>query len=302
MKPSFILTALFIGSVPSLFAGQPVKEVVATTASGGTISQEFEANYGVSAAARSNVSPTRNANVSEQSAHVEYVLSYAVPERPIIRLGAAYDRFDFDLKGRGFIPSALQSANLVVGIDFKIHDILLRIEAEPGFFGDDRGFNSSDFNVPVVLGGSYIVSKDFQWVAGLYFNPNAYRPVTGGAGFRWQMSDRWVLNAVPPNPRLEYRATDDLTLYAGGQIIVSTFRVNKNFGSSTPGRNYRNALVDYTEIRAGTGASWKLGRKGALDLEVGYMPYRDFDFHKVGDNYQTKSGAIYGQAGIKLNF
>ncbi len=302
MKPSFILTSLFIGSAASLFAGQPVKETVTTTASGATISQEFEANYGASAAARSNVSPTRNANVSEQSAHVEYVLSYAVPERPIIRIGAAYDRFDFDLKGRGFIPSALQSANLVVGLDLKIHEVLLRIEAQPGFYGDDRGFNGSDFNVPVVLGASYVVSKDFQWVAGLYFNPNYYNYVTGGVGFRWQINDRWVLNAVPPNPRLEYKATDDLTLYAGGQIIVSSFRVNENFGSSTPGRNYRNALVDYTEIRTGAGASLKLGRKGALDLEVGYMPYRDFDFHKVGDNYQTKSGAIYGQAGIKLSF
>ena len=52
-------------------------------------------------------------------------------------------------------------------------------------------------------------------------------------------------------PRIEFKATDDLTLYAGGQIIASTFRVNRNFANGTGGRNYRNALVDYTEIRAG---------------------------------------------------
>ena len=72
-------------------------------------------------------------------------------------------------------------------------------------------------------------------------------------------------------------------------------------GGVPRGRNSGNALVDYTEVRAGSGASWKLP-KGTLDLEVGYMAYRDFDYHKVGDNYQTKSGAIYGQVGWKLSF
>ena len=302
MKPTFILTSLFLGTAASLSAGQPSKTVVTTTASSAAISQEFEASYNASAGARSNVSPFRNADVSEQNTHLQYVLSYALPDRPILRFGVGYDRYDFGFAGPGLIPGALQSLNLVAGLDLKISDILLRIEAQPGFYGDDRGFNKGDFNVPVVLGASYLVSKDFQWVAGLYFNPNASNPVTGGAGFRWKMSDRWVLNAVPPNPRLEFKATDDVTLYAGGQIIVSTFRVNENFTGGRVGRNYRNALVDYTEVRAGTGASWKFSPKGVLDLEVGYMAYRDFDFHKIGDNFQTKSGAIYGQAGFKLSF
>ena len=285
----------------SLSAGEIVRapEVVSHA---GAISHEVEVGYNASAGARSNVSPRRDASVSEQNTHFQYVLSYAVPEEPIIRFGVGYDRYDFGFAGPGLIPGALQSLNLVAGLDLKISDVLIRIEAQPGFYGDDRGFNAGDFNIPVVLGASYLVSKDFQWIAGLYFNPNASKPVMGGVGFRWKMADRWVLNAVPPNPRLEFKATDDLTLYAGGQIITSTFRVNENFGSGSRARNYRNALVDYTEVRAGTGASWKFGSKGTLDLEVGYMAYRDFDYHKVGDNFQNKSGAIYGQAGFRLNF
>ena len=73
-------------------------------------------------------------------------------------------------------------------------------------------------------------------------------------------------------------------------------------GGGTRGPNYCNSRADYTDVGAGAGASWKLGSKGTLDLEVGYKAYRDFDYHKVGDNYQTKYGAIYGQAGFKLNF
>ncbi len=302
MKPSFVLTSLFLGAVASSPAGQVVQEPTPSSTSSGTFSQEVEASYNASAGARSNVSPSRNADVSEQNTHFQYVLSYASPDRAVIRFGMGYDRYDFGFAGPGLIPGALQSLNLVAGLDLKIRDILIRIEAQPGFFGDDRGFNSSDFNIPVLLGASYLVSKDFQWIAGLYYNPNASNPVLGGIGFRWKMADRWTLNFVPPNPRIEFKATDDLTLYAGGQILSSTFRVNKNFGGAPGARNYNNALVDYTEVRAGAGASWKLGGKGSLDVEAGYMAYRDFDYHKVGDNFQTKSGSVYGQVGVKLGF
>ncbi len=299
MKPSFILTSLLFGTAASSSAGQVIQEV--QTRGSAEISHEFEASYNASAGARSNVSPVRDANISEQNTHVQYVFGYALPGKPVFRLGVGYDRYDFGFAGPGFIPGALQSVNLVAGIDLRLSDFLIRIEAQPGFYGDDRGFNAGDFNVPVILGASYLVSKDFQWIAGLYYNPNASNPVMGGIGFRWKMADRWTLNFVPPNPRIEFKATDDLTLYAGGQILSSTFRVNKNFGG-TPTRNYSNALVDYTEVRAGAGASWKLSPKGALDMELGYMAYRNFDYHKVGDNFQTKSGSFYGQMGLKLSF
>lgn len=295
-----VASSLCLGMVAPLSAGEIVRPPEVRPV--GEISHDVEASYGASGGARSNVSPARNADVSGQSTRLQYVLSYAVPDRPIIRLGVGYDRYDFGFAGPGFIPGALQSLNLVAGLDLKIADVLIRIEAQPGFFSDDQGFRSGDFNVPIILGASYLVSKDFQWIAGVYVNPNASNPIMGGVGFRWKMADRWVLNVVPPNPRIEFKATDDVTLYAGGQIIASTFRVNQNFANGGGGRNYRNALVDYTEVRAGAGASVKLGAKGTLDLELGYMAYRDFDYHKVGDNFQNKSGAIYGQAGFKLSF
>ncbi len=305
MKSSLILTSLLLGTVASSHAGQVIREpqtTTTTTRGNAEITHEFEASYNASASARSNVSPVRDANISEQNTHVQYVFGYAVPERPVLRLGVGYDRYDFGFAGPGLIPGALQSVNLVAGVDLRLGDFLIRIEAQPGLYGDDRGFTSADFNVPVIIGASYLVSKDFQWILGVFYNPNASRPVLGGIGFRWKMADRWTLNFVPPNPRLEFKATDDVTLYAGGQLVGTTFRTNKDFGNSIGRRDYNNAVVDYTEIRAGAGATWKVSPKGALDVELGYMAYRDFDYHKVGDNFQTKSGSFYGQMGLKLNF
>ena len=146
MKPSFVLTSLFLGTVASLPAGQVVQEV--TPSRSGAFSHEVEASYNASAGARSNVSPFRDADVSEQNTHFQYVLSYATPNRPIIRFGMGYDRYDFGFAGPGFIPGALQSLNLVAGLDLKISDVLIRIEAQPGFYGDNRRFNARDFNVP----------------------------------------------------------------------------------------------------------------------------------------------------------
>ena len=286
MKTAQLLTATLAAFTASLSAAE--------------ISHEAEASYNASAGAPMNLGRRSNSDVSEQNTRFQYVFSYAVPDVPIIRFGLGYDRYDFAFSGPGFIPNVLHSLNLITGIDLKIGDVLMRIEAQPGFYGSGDGFDSGDFNIPVILGASYLVSKDFQWIAGLSFNPNSDFPVMGGLGFRWKMAERWVLNVVPPNPRVEYKATDDLTLYAGGQILSSTFRVNDISGNRR-GSRYDNALVDYTEIRTGAGASWKVG-KGTFDVELGYLAYRDFNYYKVGDNFESKGGSIYGQAGIKLSF
>jgi hypothetical protein len=111
-----------------------------------------------------------------------------------------------------------------------------------------------------------------------------------------------VLNAVPPDPRLEFKATDGVTLFAGGHILGSTFRVDEKFGSSRGKPKFDRAVVDLTEIRAGAGLEWKLSHLATLDMELGCMAYRDFDFHRAGDNFETKSGSLYGQVGVNWRF
>src|SRR5262245_51137928 len=130
---------------------------LAATSLAADLSHEIEASYNTSTGARTDVNGRRNADVSEQNTHFKYVFSYAVPDRPIVRLGVGYDRFDFGFTGPGFIPSALQSANVVAGVDLKLWEILIRIETQPGFYGDDQSMDSSTFNIPILLGASYLV-------------------------------------------------------------------------------------------------------------------------------------------------
>jgi hypothetical protein len=274
----------------------------ASTLSAGEFSQDIDASYNASAGANTNLGNSRNGDISEQNTHFQYVLSYAVPARPVVRVGLGYDRFDFGVPGGAPVPNSLQSLNLAAGVDLQISDLLIRLEAQPGLYGDLRDISTRDFNVPVLVGLSWLVSKDLQWIAGISINANRKYPVLGGIGVRWKISDRWLLNFVPPNPRLEFKATDDLTLFAGGHIIATTFRVNGDFGSSIGNPRFNNAVVDLTEVRTGAGVAWKISPLAILDMELGCMAYRDFNYSRIGENFETKSGSLYGQIGLLLRF
>ena len=275
---------------------------IAAWAHAGEFSHEAEAGYNVSGSARSNLGNSRSGGVSEQNTHFQYVLTYSSPGQIVLRGGLGYDRFDFGVPNGALMPDTLQSANLIAGIDFQISDLLVRLELQPGFYGDFRRTSTRDFNMPVVLGISWLVNKDLQWIAGLSFDANRAQPVLGALGLRWSFAPRWVLNAVPPSPRLEFKATENLTLFGGGHIVSSTFRMNDRFGTSRGDPRLNRAIVDYTEVRIGGGFAWKLSPSATLEMELGYMAFRDFDFHRADENFDTKSGAVYGQAGLSLRF
>ena len=64
--------------------------------------------------------------------------------------------------------------------------------------------DGDSFNIPFVLGGTYIYSPEVQLVFGVGVNLQGRFPVLPGGGVRWKFSPNWVLNAVLPTPRLEY--------------------------------------------------------------------------------------------------
>ena len=66
----------------------------------------------------------------------------------ILRLGAEYEVYDFDIPAGAQVPDRLQSAALIIGLDTKLSDsLLVRFEAKPGYYSADdfegRGFQRS---------------------------------------------------------------------------------------------------------------------------------------------------------------
>jgi hypothetical protein len=214
----------------------------------------------------------------------------------VLRLGAEWERFSFGLPQNAALPNTLQSFSAIFGLDMQFSDsILVRVETQPGLYNSGLGHLFwDDFNMPFVIGGTYIFSPDLQLVLGVSVDVERKYPVVPAAGVRWKIGPQWLLDAVLPKPRLVYEVTRDVSLYAGATVRAATFRVDDEFGVSHGIPRLNHAVITYSEIRTGAGFNWKISPMITLTGEVGYQPYREFDFYRAEVRYHHDGGAPYG--------
>jgi hypothetical protein len=217
----------------------------------------------------------------------------------MLRFGAEWERFSFGVPDSAPLADTLQSVNLVIGLDTQLSDsILIRVEAQPGIYNSGLDDLSDDFNAPFVAGGTYIFSPNLQLVLGVSVDIERKYPVIPAAGIRWKMAPQWVLNAVLPTPRLEFEMNNGLTLYAGGNLKQNNSRVDDHFGDNTGIPRLNHAVLTYSEVRTGAGFDWKISPVVTLTGEVGYQPYREFDFYRAHVRYHQDGGAPYGMISL----
>ena len=214
----------------------------------------------------------------------------------VLRLGAEWERFSFGLPQNAALPNTLQSFSAIFGLDMQFSDsILVRVETQPGLYNSGLGHLFwDDFNMPFVIGGTYIFSPDLQLVLGVSVDVERTYPVVPAVGVRWKIGPQWLLDAVLPKPRLLYEVTRDVSLYAGATVRAATFRVDDEFGVSHGIPRLNHAVLTYSEIRTGAGFDWKISPMITLTGEVGYQPYREFDFYRAEVRYHHDGGAPYG--------
>ncbi len=255
---------------------------------------DFEASY--AGDARTKLGGNRTGNVSAQYDLARIVASPQWNEGPLYRFGLEYQRASFGLPKAAPLPNTLQGISAIAGVDFQLFESwLVRMEAQPGFYSASTDIRGKDFNVPFIIGGSYIAGADLQWILGVSVDFNRRYPVIPAIGVRWKFADKWVLNAVLPSPRLEFLWNKGVTLYAGADIKDGTYRASRTFGDAHGKRGLNDAIVEYEEIRVGLGGSWKITPGVTLEIEGGYLPYRDLNFHRSNSSFRTESGAAYGQ-------
>ena len=222
----------------------------------------------------------------------------------ILRLGLQTERYSFSFGGNAAIPDHLHSTNLIIGLDTEFSDsFLIRIEAQPGFYGTDfDDFGRDTFNVPFLIGGTYIYSSNLQFVFGIGVDALRQTPVLPGGGVRWKFAPQWTLNAVVPTPRLEYEPNSNLLFFAGADLRLTSYRVEKNFGTLRGDRSLNHASISYEEARLGAGLEWKLSTATKFSFEGGYIPFRNFDFHRTQVRYHQDGGAPYARIGFHAAF
>src|SRR5438132_6146060 len=95
-----------------------------------------------------------------------------------------------------------------------------------------RPFVLDNFNMPFLIGGTYIYSPDLQLVLGVSVDVERKYPVLPAVGVRWKIAPQWFLDALLPTPRLQYELNRDLLLYAGATVRDSTLRCDDGVGVS----------------------------------------------------------------------
>jgi len=241
--------------------------------------------------------------VETLDAAIRAIGSYQIKDGALLRFGLEFDRHEFGFREGAPLPDDLQAFHLTLGADFQLGQAwLVRFEIQPGFYGDDGNLRGRNFSFPMILGASYFVSSDLQLVVGVSYNPDRKYPVLPGIGFRWKFATDWVMDAVLPTPRIEYSLSKSLTLYAGADLRGDTYRVSGNFGTTHGDPKLDNAVVDYSEVRVGAGATWKINNSLTLEAESGCVVVDEFDFSRSDIRYHSVQAPLYGGISLKATF
>ena len=243
------------------------------------VSQEFEATQGIVGRSTTLKDNLHIGPLSELNSDVKYVVSPQINKDLLLRVGAEWQRFSFPTRQHTAEPDSLQQVNAILGFDNQVAEQwLMRMEVEPGLYGDFSQLGWRAFDAPIKLGFAYLVDADLQWFFGLRVDVKSQYPVFPAAGVRWKFTDVWTLDMQFPNPRLEYDVSDKLQAYIGVGILAGTYRVGDHFGDARGLPQLNGATLDYTEVRLGPGFSWKARPNLTLEAEAGYVLYQTWNF------------------------
>jgi hypothetical protein len=234
----------------------------------------------------------------------EGIGSYNLNDNLVFRLGAGWERFSFlGVREGTAIPGNLQSVNLVTGLNWQVSPVItLQMDLKPGFYGDVNHMATNNFDVPIEAGGAYFVSDTFQIVVGVGIDLFRNIPVIPGAGFRWQVTDKWLINAVLPKPQVTYQLNDAVGIYVGAEFLDSPFRMSGDFGSRNNIKKLNDSILSYEEVHIGGGLAVKLSKTLTLDLNTGIVPYRKFDFDRAGYKLKSTDPVPYGELNLSFKF
>jgi len=231
------------------------------------------------------------------------VASNQISQNTLLRFGVNWQRFSFTPDPSAPIPETLQSLNLEIGADYQLTPaLLLRVEAQPGYYTDFQDLRPADFNIPFLVGATYFVSKDFLCVLGFSVDLNRRPRVYPAAGARWRISPKVVIDAILPDPQIDYELNRTVTLHVGASLKNGSYRVDNDFGKDRGLPKLDNSILDYTEIRAAAGVSWKVSRAVSVDLESGCVPYRKFDYSRVDYKVTAFDAAPFAELTLSTKF
>ena len=203
------------------------------------------------------------------------------------RAGVEYERYDFGGTDNG-LPDHLQAASGHLALEYVVKDFPgISIELDPGVYFQNE-VSGDAFDIPGKAYVTFPLKKDkiFAVVAvgwGIYQDP----PVAPGGGIIWLITDKLRLQGVFPKPALVYQPNDDWDLRIMGELNYTSFRTDDVVSHTEHKLDLHNAIVQYSEDRAGVQVGYSGLRPLKLIAGAGVTVQRDFDFFRANQSKRT---------------
>lgn len=231
---------------------------------------------------------------------ISYSHRFLLNGKIYLRIGFSYERFDFSSTSAP-VPNHLQSLAGLIALEYMVgNDVGAFISVQPGFYTENE-FREDSFDYPITLGRVFVLQPDklyFFVGVNAAFLRGEY-PILPLAGLVWKPSTIWNLYAVVPEPRVTYSPNKNLSFWAGGQLVGSSFRTDRNDGIVP--HKLSNAQVDYSEYRAGLGVEFHPSDRISVNVGGGYSLLRRVNFERAGEEFKADP-APYVRVGLRAEF
>ncbi len=215
-----------------------------------------------------------------------------------LKLGASYHRFDFSTS-KAPVDTTLQGVAAVIALEYVVDgQVGFFVSSSPGFYFSDD-ITSRAFDIPTNAAFAYeFVDNRAYLILGVSYAGMREYPLLPLVGVLWKICPQWTLQAYLPEPRLIYKPSDKLAFWVGGELTGGSYRTGEHSGG--PDR-IDNAVVDYSEYRAGVGVTYAVCEGFTIDAAAGYVFSRGFDYHRAEDAYDL-DGAPYVKIAATAKF
>lgn len=245
-------------------------------------------------------------HLGEQTTRFGYGLKVPISESLSLRSSLNYNRLDFGQPAGSPLPDNLQTFSVSVGAEYKTSDkwgvfgaLVPRLKLIDGW---DQ-IESQEFQLGGALGVTYDLNPNLSFRFGLAVNPDVVGvPVLPILGVRWLFAEPWTLNLGFPRTSLDYQLLPNLRIspieigFQGG-----SFHTSKSYGDSVGMSQLDDRKLEYNEIRVGGGADYAVMKNVRVELTVGAVVYREFDFKDASFSPKVDP-APYVQLAVKVGF
>lgn len=233
----------------------------------------------------------KSASLGSQAVYhyqIEALRNIHLFEKYYLQLGVVSERFDFS-RSDSLYPSSITSVAGDVALSYWTgDDFYPLLKLEPGIYYTRDHIALDSFDIPIRAVAGFKIREKVHLVLGVNADPFEEDWAIPICGFNWEVNDQYNLRAVFPDPRFSYTPDKKLEFFVAADLVGGGYR-----NGPTYDRRTSNALLDYSEYRAGSGVNYTPRKGLSFEMTAGWSIERRFDYFRAGPDDASKSAPYF---------